>query len=229
MITIFGDSHVSAISYVKNVTHNLNIQLLGTHGVNWREFEITETPSCVHVSSERVPNSTPVDLEIRTGGKYYFSSPLHSAPYFRDQAWQKFCPWKCSAIYPELTPVSDALIQTWVESTMRCRTNLLERLLEKQIDISIIEPPKPLMRVPSYKNIKPEVVLEVDQLVRGFVFSLLQRKGIPVIQAPKETIQNGFTKEEFSAPSQKDGHHGSTGYYELLLRKIIEDCQNKRG
>lgn len=225
MITVFGDSHAQAMSWGHLNKQGLEIFFDGTHGVNWHEFEVTEIESGFHISANRVSAAKPVDINLIHGENYFFCSVLHSAPFVRHPAWNRFCPWRCADENPDLEPVSTAVIHNWVESILFNRFELLKLMQDCGMHVHVVEPPKPLTRIPDLCGNQPGVVLEVDRIMRSYVFDKLQSIGVPVIKAPAETINNGFTTDAYSASHPNDAHHGSISYYALQLEQIIKAAQ----
>ncbi len=223
MILVFGDSHVGCISWrFKDLTEKADIKFDPVHGANWGAFELTETPEGLHVFADRVPGHNPLDLHINGGDQYYFSSPLHSAPFYRDPAWRSFCPWTCSIDSPDHTPVSDATIEAWVDTAQARRMELLVKMKARGFDVTVVEPPKPLQRR-AHGSTKPSILRRVDEMVRNHITKRLQDLDVGVIEVPEHTVSDGFTLEAFSSENLEDPHHGSRPFYKLMLDKIIQD------
>lgn len=225
MITVFGDSHAWAMSFGQLKQPGLDIRFNETHGVNWHNFKVTEIESGFHITSDRVLESKPLDIKLVHGDAYFFCSVLHSAPFFRHPAWKQFCPWECAKDNPDLEPVSTAVIHQWVKRATRNRVDFLELMQDCGIHIHVVEPPKPLERVPGLCGIGPDIVRQVDRIMRDYVFGRLREIGVPVIKAPAETIHNGFTPESFSAANPDDPHHGNAAFNALQLKQVIKAAQ----
>ncbi len=223
MILVFGDSHVEHLKRrLKDLPHGQDYKFNSVVGLNWGAFELSQTPEGLHVFADRLPGYGRLDLTISGARKYFFSSPLHSAPICRDAVWKSYCPWACAIGHPDITPISNATIETWLEADLAPRFALLKIMKQRGYDITVVEPPKPLHRAPLGHGIKPDIMRAVDEMQRGYVTGMLAKLDIPVLTVPEYTVSDGFTTDAFSNENPKDKHHGSLCFYKAMMEKIIK-------
>lgn len=225
-IRIFGDSHVGALYGVSpkfRLPPGVAMDFYSAHGVNWSNCKITETGAGFRLQQDDVPKSKPVDYTVeKNQDLYVFSSVLHSAPTYRNQVWQKFCPWQCAVANTDLQAVSDAVIHQWVSEQMTFRFAMLERLKGSGLNIAVIEPPKPLQRTPGKFGIRADVLATASEVHRSFVVSWLEKRGIPVIPAPASSYNGeGFTESMFEAANPADPHHGNWRFARDSLSEVV--------
>lgn len=225
-VTIFGDSHVVALrARAAVLADGHDAVFSGTNGQNWLDPTIAEEAGGIRFSADRVENVPPLDLLLRPEGRLYLSSPLHTAPYTRNGAWRRFCPWRLHEVHPELQPVSDDAILIWVDRAVAARMKFLTLLRDKGFDIRAIEAPRPLERAPGMLRIHPDVVCSVDGICRDHIMARLAEIGVPVVTVPEETVIDGFTPEAFSSARPNDPHHGNDRYGRLMMQRIRADLE----
>jgi hypothetical protein len=93
--------------------------------------------------------------------------------------------------------------------------------------VAVLEPPKPLLRAPALGGIAPEILRAVDRQHRSFVAERLAEEAIPMIAAPDETHQGGFTLDAFAAEEADDPHHGNIAYGEKALARVLAFAKDK--
>ena len=233
-IHIFGDSHVwflnmgwNAIERDSEYTSE-DIEFYGQHGANWFDFKISTVNDKMNFYSNVAaevcnnPEIYPVDYSLESRDDIYiFSSPLRSCTIYRDPTWNQFCPWECLEKNPDLQGISTSLIEFWSYAQVKLRLEMLRAVKERGYDIAVVEPPKPLSRVPEMWGLRPDVLLAADRIYRSFVMRKLREIGIPVIEVPSHSHQRGFTTPEYSAP-QPDPHHGGELFVSEMMRLILE-------
>jgi hypothetical protein len=233
-IHIFGDSHVwflnkgwKAIRSESDYTSD-DIEFYGQHGANWFQFRTSVVNDGLkfysNVAAEvcNNPEIFPVDYSLGSRDDLYiFSSLLHSCTVYRDPTWHQFCPWECLEKNPDLHAVSTSLIELWSCAQAKVRLDMLRAVKERGYSIAVVEPPKPLSRVPGMWGLRPDILLAADRIYRNFVMRNLGEIGIPVIEVPSHTHERGFTTPKYSAP-QPDPHHGSEMFAAEMMRLILD-------
>lgn len=224
-VTIFGDSHVAALRFnVAVLAQDHEVEFSASHGQNWLAPTIADEAGGIRVSSQAF-ESTPLDVLLQPQGRLYFSSLLHTAPYFRDHAWHRFCPWPVHEAHPEMQPVSNAAILTWVDRAIAVRLELLTLMRDRGFDVRAVEAPRPLERAPGIFHVHPDVVRSVDGICRAHIMGRLAAIGVPVVTVPEVTVVDGFTPEAFSPQKLTDPHHGSIKYGGLMMQRILADLE----
>jgi hypothetical protein len=238
-IHIFGDSHVrflhkgwKAIEPYSCYTSE-DIDFYGQHGANWFQFKTSIVNDRPHFYSNVAaevcnnPGICPVDYELgNREDVYIFSSPLHSCTVYRDATWREFCPWECLEGNPDFYAISTSLIELWSGAQIKQRLDMLRTVKEHGYDIAVVEPPKPLSRVPETRGLRPDVLLAADRIYRDFVKRRLGEIDIPVIEVPSHSHEGGFTIPEYSAPPP-DPHHGSRLFIEEMMRLIVDFAERR--
>ena len=222
-VIIFGDSHVNALCENIHVLDGHDTELVINHGLNWVSPHFEDEAGGIRVRADAVENVEPLDMLLQPGGRHYFSSILHTAPYTRAADWRRFRPWSVMGDFPRLQPVSDAVLQTWVAREIAVRLAFLSELRAKGFDIRVIEAPRPLERAPALHVIDPDVMARVDTICRDFIKMRLARAGIRVIGVPRETLSGAFTAEAYSAERLADPHHANLEYGRLTMLRILDD------
>jgi hypothetical protein len=202
---------------------DLPVEFYASDGRYWLDCEIVETVSSFHISQRRPGGELLKNFVAdKNDDVYFFSSPLHSAPLYRDRVWKTFCPWQCADSNHDLQALSSGVIEGWVDRQVRRRIELLEELCAGGISLVVIEPPKPLKRSPEMLGIRPDVLIAASHLYRRYVSGLLDERSIPIIRAPDETYDGtGFTKSAYEARDLNDYHHGNALFGSLAMKKII--------
>ncbi len=227
MITIFGDSHVSILGFALEDHPNHDIKMLGAHGANWLDFDIQVVDEGLQVTAENVPSVPKLDVTLKPEGPHYFSSILHTPPYFRDAIWKTHCPWNIAANHRNLVPLSNSTLELWIDRAIARRMELLEMMVVTGFDISVVEPPKAVFRTPKLFKVDKDIIRAVDTFARSHICKRLEDIGVMVIHAPEETYENGFTTPEYSAARETDPHHGSKLFSQAVLNKIVEDSMEE--
>ena len=229
VLRIFGDSHVAQLQGACDAIGPALLSLPHppsfnhSHGWNWVEFTLGTRNGRPHCHADRVPGSPALDFTLGPPeALHVFSSPLHSAVVHRDPAWRRFCPWDCAAANPELIGLSDATLESWFAALLACRWSLLRELRRQGYRLAVVEPPRPLQRVPAMYQLRREVVLAVDRRYRDHVRRWLAAEDIPVIAVPEQSVgADGFTTPEYANANPQDPHHGSLAFSAEMLRRIL--------
>lgn len=233
-VHIFGDSHVWILKMgwdaIEPYTNHASgeLEFYGRHGANWFEFETLEVDDRLKFYSNNAAeicnNSDIYPVNYGLGNQddiYIFSSPLHSCTVYRDATWHQFCPWECREKNLDLHAVSTSLIEIWSGAQVKLRVDMLRAAKARGYNIAVVEPPKPLSRVPEMWGLRPDVLLAADGIYRNFVMRSLGEIGVPVIEVPSHTHERGFTIPEYAAP-HPDPHHGSRLFAAEMMRMILK-------
>jgi hypothetical protein len=228
-IVVVGDSHVAQLAAGWHLLQDeceaarVDVTFHAWHGVNWLKPDISMSIRTIKVVADDVPGSRPLDFEfVADGSEYVFSSILHSAPTYRHKIWRAHTPWTVFAENDDLTPISTDEISAFVASQTSRRLELINLLVNAGIDLRVAEPPKPLLRSPTLHGIRSSVLSAADKIHRSYVLGELKKIGVPVILAPSQTYgKDGFTLEEYGAPSSVDPHHGSSQFGEVMMTEIL--------
>ncbi|RCW86676.1 hypothetical protein [Paracoccus lutimaris] len=226
-VTIFGDSHLHTLrNSAAELGDEHEARFLVNHALNWIAPQLVAEKGGIRARADNVKNFTPLNVLLLPEGRLYFSGILHTAPYTRARDWRSFCPWSIQKDHPDLQPISDAALQTWIERETAARLSFLFELRSKGFDICVIEAPRPLERAPGMHDIRPAVMARVDAICRSFILARLAEIGVRVIEVPPETVSGGFTTAEFSSGNPKDPHHGNLEYGRLMVQRIRDDLAN---
>ena len=193
-VTIFGDSHVDILRHSAQILspdHDPTFHM--SHGLNWIAPRIDAENGGIRARAHEVENLPALDVFLRPEGRFYFSSILHTAPYTRTTDWRRLCPWSVQDNHPDLQPLSDAVLLTWVGRETAARLRILSELREKGFDVCVLEAPRPLERAPVMHAIRPDVMVRVDEICRTFIKARLAEIGVWVIGVPEETLIGGLT------------------------------------
>lgn len=223
---IFGDSHVWVLNQAwremsKSHTTPFQVSLRHCHGGHLFDFDTVEEPDLIRIHSDRVKETPPMNFEIRREDINVFSSLLHTAPIYRHPAWKTFCPWEVSSDHPGMHPVSTQTIHAFVEHTLRRPLELVSRLQRAGYRLAVVEAPRPLARTPRMHGVHADVLRVTDQIHRSFIRDRLQSEGIPLIEVPAETHQDGLTTDAYSHESPTDPHHGNQAFGMLMMSRVI--------
>ena len=230
-IKVFGDSHVGALR--RGWKHlmdegaappDVDVEFYASDGRYWLECSVVETDSNLQISQRRPGGETLKDYVVdKNIDQYFFSSPLHSAPLYRNRAWKACCPWMCVAHNEDLQALSSGAIEHWADRQARRRIDLLDKLCAGGISLAVVEPPKPLKRTPKMFGIRPDVLIAASNIYRNYVSALLDERGIPIIRTPEETYEDsGFTKSVYAPKDMKDYHHGNPLFGSLVMKEIVK-------
>lgn len=227
-IRVFGDSHVAALRTGAEgsefvASSGIEIDFYGRHGLNFLQFEILEFDGKIRIRRDPLPGKKPLDYLIDSPDDLYvFSSILHSARSYSNAAWKTFCPWQCAAANPDLHSVSSAVLRTWIQAEVQCRYDLLIKLKDHGYNVAVVEPPKPLRRVPGRHGIRPDVLLAVDQFHRRLVTRMLRDAGVEVISVPDHTHADGFTVAAYESSDPRDVHHGNERFGVEMMDRVVQ-------
>jgi hypothetical protein len=231
-IRIFGDSHVNVLrrgweklqGEEKN-SRDLHLEFYASHGTYWLGCTATETDSGFRLDQLARGREQLDDyvVEKKEDILYFFSSPLHSAPLYRNRIWKTCCPWVCVPQNPDLQGLSATVIEHWAGKQVRRRIELLDKLREGGISLAVIEPPKPLKRTPKMFGIRPDVLSVASRHYRDYVSSLLEERRIPIIHVPSKTYdESGFSKSSFAPKNLDDCHHGNVLFGCEVVKEIVK-------
>lgn len=230
-IKVFGDSHVGALRRgwdhlrkTGDVASDIEIEFYASDGRYWLECDVKETETGFHISQRRKGGDTLEDYVVRKNDDTYFlSSPLHSAPLYRNRVWKTCCPWACAERHDDLQALSSGVIESWADRQVRHRIRMIDKLRAGGISLIVVEPPKPLKRTPKMFGIRPDVLIAASDIYRNHVSGLIGERGIPIIRTPDETYEDtGFTKSVYAPKDMKDYHHGNVLFGALAMKKIIQ-------
>ncbi len=242
---LVGDSHLNQIWGAWNrIAKAFDPLTFGSdcfciHGANIFDFELTDGDNGISVYSNRVAEEFPNTLEYKNNAfvynfdqmddVYVFASPLHSAQIYRHSGWKEFCPWECATAHPDLQALSTSVLTAWFEAHIRRRLELLRAMNRRGFRVAVVEPPKPLARVPVLFSLSRDIVQATDRLYRKYVKAILAENDIVVISVPEHTHVDGFTTEEYSYPVSTDAHHGSFLFRAEMMIRILDFAVDRVG
>jgi hypothetical protein len=223
-LTIFGDSHVEVLrAGVGLIPASLAVEMHSSWGPNWINPTVSvDAEGLWHFQANDNPAIPPLNLTLRPGGKFLFSTPLHTAPFIRDKVWQDYCPWQVQGQHPQLVPLPDAVLHSWLARRLGAVFEYLDRMKDAGFDVTVIEAPRPLARAPSRYGISAGIVRAVDAICRRYICDVLAKHEISIIQVPIETHDDGLTSESYSGVHPKHAHHGNAAFGQAMMAHILQ-------
>lgn len=218
MITFFGDSHIRRLqrsmlesSQIDEPSYSFH----PAHGRQWFEFALNETANGFNVEAPEVANWPAMSLDLLPSGPLFFSSLFHTPAFLDKASRERYCPWQCSELANGRQVLSTATFEARFETQCKQRFDLLTLLKSQGFDVRALEAPKPPQKIPALFQMEPLEIRTIDDVLRGYIRKRLDQIGVPLIDAPASTHEEGFTLPEYSSRAANDSHHGSDEFYRL--------------
>lgn len=155
---------------------------------------------------------------------YGFSMPYYTNSFFGNGDWRYFIPY---CMKGEMFPLSKSLIEQAVLAELKYIIKFIDIFIRNNHKVFVVESPKPFIdnRAIIRKHISEELVLYLDTFYRNIVDRELEKRNVPVVKVPKESLDNmGFMKMSFRLDREDDAHHANAEHGRIMVKGIQDLC-----
>lgn len=223
-ITILGNSQCVAM---KNAIDDMN-----RRGEQQDPFSIKVRP--IGSGAELLEDFFEQDSDrVITKSKYYHSvefsasdngayigvcAPLYSLSISTNRGWREF---SYSGDLRKKRPVSNALLRVSVLESQRYMLNYIEALRNIDLNVFVIEGPRPFRHHKATEYLSPEIVIELDRRYREIICDHLREIKIPIVEVPGHCIDDiGFTKSQYRLEKEGDQNHGNVDFGRIMIDEV---------
>ena len=167
-------------------------------------------------------------LPIEPDALYITSIATHTQSLLRGVSWSLAAPWWTNPAPPR-PPMSRAVFNRCILRPNRFSFQFLSALKDLAGDRSLVLDAPPVTRRYELFDLgyTADDVKRLDADCRRAIRRRIAKIGLPIIENPPGTLDDGFMKDEFLVPDERDRHHGNQDFCVLVLSRLFD--KERRG
>ncbi|MEO1610797.1 MAG: hypothetical protein AAFU55_00325 [Pseudomonadota bacterium] len=167
-------------------------------------------------------------LPIEPDALYVASVATHTQSLLRGASWTQAAPWWTNP-EPPRPPMSRAVFNRCILRPNRFSFQFLSALKDLAGERCFVLDAPPVTRRYELFDLgyTAEDVKRLDADCRKAIRRRIAKIGLPIIGNPPGTLDDGFMKDQFLMPDERDRHHGNLDFSALVLSRLFD--KERRG